>query len=61
MMARHQTAPRPFFRIRISSQGQAGVENLLDLTTRGAFAATALTGAKTIKDLTRIESLVGLD
>ncbi|CDT79848.1 L-lactate dehydrogenase (cytochrome) [Vibrio coralliirubri] len=44
----------------LAAQGQAGVENLLDLYDKEMRVAMTLTGAKTIKDLTR-ESLVGLD
>jgi L-lactate dehydrogenase (cytochrome) len=44
----------------LSAQGQAGVENLLDLYDKEMRVAMTLTGAKTIKDLTR-DSLVGLD
>ena len=44
----------------LAAQGQAGVENLLDLYDKEMCVAMTLTGAKTIKDLTR-ESLVGLD
>ena len=44
----------------LAAQGQAGVENLLDLYNKEMRVAMTLTGAKTIKDLTR-ESLVGLD
>ncbi|NOH99880.1 FMN-dependent L-lactate dehydrogenase LldD [Vibrio kanaloae] len=44
----------------LAAQGQAGVENLLDLYDKEMRVAMTLTGAKTIKDLTR-DSLVGLD
>ncbi|MDP2489712.1 FMN-dependent L-lactate dehydrogenase LldD [Vibrio splendidus] len=44
----------------LAAQGQAGVENLLDLYDKEMRVAMTLTGAKTIKDLTR-NSLVGLD
>ncbi|MEZ9061454.1 MULTISPECIES: FMN-dependent L-lactate dehydrogenase LldD [unclassified Vibrio] len=44
----------------LAAQGQAGVENLLDLYDKEMRVAMTLTGARTIKDLTR-ESLVGLD
>ncbi|UPR54184.1 FMN-dependent L-lactate dehydrogenase LldD [Vibrio cyclitrophicus] len=44
----------------LAAQGQAGVENLLDLYDKEMRVAMTLTGAKTIKDLT-LESLVGLD
>ncbi|WP_086969167.1 FMN-dependent L-lactate dehydrogenase LldD [Vibrio coralliirubri] len=44
----------------LAAQGQAGVENLLDLYDKEMRVAMTLTGAKTIKNLTR-ESLVGLD
>lgn len=44
----------------LAAQGQAGVENLLDMYDKEMRVAMTLTGAKTIKDLTR-ESLVGLD
>ncbi|MFI3273829.1 FMN-dependent L-lactate dehydrogenase LldD [Vibrio sp.] len=44
----------------LAAQGQAGVENLLHLYDKEMRVAMTLTGAKTIKDLTR-ESLVGLD
>ncbi|KZX59680.1 alpha-hydroxy-acid oxidizing enzyme [Vibrio sp. HI00D65] len=44
----------------LAAQGQAGVENLLDLYDKEMRVAMTLTGAKTIKDLTR-ESLVGFD
>ncbi|MCC5517392.1 FMN-dependent L-lactate dehydrogenase LldD [Vibrio splendidus] len=44
----------------LAAQGQAGVENLLDLYDKEMRVAMTLTGAKTIKDLTR-ESLVELD
>ncbi|MEZ8583086.1 FMN-dependent L-lactate dehydrogenase LldD [Vibrio cyclitrophicus] len=44
----------------LAAQGQAGVENLLNLYDKEMRVAMTLTGAKTIKDLTR-ESLVGLD
>ncbi|CDU08581.1 L-lactate dehydrogenase (cytochrome) [Vibrio coralliirubri] len=44
----------------LAAQGQAGVENLLYLYDKEMRVAMTLTGAKTIKDLTR-ESLVGLD
>ncbi|MFV8459842.1 FMN-dependent L-lactate dehydrogenase LldD [Vibrio campbellii] len=44
----------------LAAQGQAGVENLLDLYDKEMRVAMTLTGAKTIKELTR-ESLVGLD
>ncbi|MFA0507519.1 MULTISPECIES: FMN-dependent L-lactate dehydrogenase LldD [unclassified Vibrio] len=44
----------------LAAQGQAGVENLLDLYDKEMRVAMTLTGAKTIKDLTH-ESLVGLD
>ncbi|MEZ8284333.1 FMN-dependent L-lactate dehydrogenase LldD [Vibrio splendidus] len=43
----------------LAAQGQAGVENLLDLYDKEMRVAMTLTGAKTIKDLTR-DSLVGL-
>ncbi|WP_333917601.1 FMN-dependent L-lactate dehydrogenase LldD [Vibrio crassostreae] len=42
----------------LAAQGQAGVENLLDLYDKEMRVAMTLTGAKTIKDLTR-ESLGG--
>ncbi|CAK1901455.1 FMN-dependent L-lactate dehydrogenase LldD [Vibrio crassostreae] len=44
----------------LAAQGQAGVENLLDLYDKEMRVAMTLTGAKTIRDLTR-DSLVGLD
>ncbi|RIH72625.1 alpha-hydroxy-acid oxidizing enzyme [Vibrio splendidus] len=44
----------------LAAQGQAGVENLLDLYDKEMRVAMTLTGAKTIKDLTR-DSLVGLN
>ncbi|MEZ8639671.1 FMN-dependent L-lactate dehydrogenase LldD [Vibrio splendidus] len=44
----------------LAAQGQTGVENLLDLYDKEMRVAMTLTGAKTIKDLTR-DSLVGLD
>lgn len=44
----------------LAAQGQAGVENLLDLYDKEMRVAMTLTGAKTTKDLTR-DSLVGLD
>ncbi|PMG37477.1 alpha-hydroxy-acid oxidizing enzyme [Vibrio splendidus] len=43
----------------LAAQGQAGVENLLDLYDKEMRVAMTLTGAKTIKDLNR-DSLVGL-
>ncbi|WP_439146363.1 FMN-dependent L-lactate dehydrogenase LldD [Vibrio sp.] len=44
----------------LAAQGQAGVENLLDLYDKEMRVAMTLTGARTIRDLTH-NSLVGLD
>lgn len=43
----------------LAAQGQAGVENLLDLIDKEMRVAMTLTGAKTIRDITR-DSLVNL-
>lgn len=43
----------------LAAQGQAGVENLLDLIDKEMRVAMTLTGAKTIRDITR-ESLANL-
>ncbi|EKL3979812.1 FMN-dependent L-lactate dehydrogenase LldD [Morganella morganii] len=43
----------------LAAQGQAGVENLLDLIDKEMRVAMTLTGAKTIRDITR-NSLVNL-
>ncbi|AGG30247.1 FMN-dependent L-lactate dehydrogenase LldD [Morganella morganii] len=43
----------------LAAQGQAGVENLLDLINKEMRVAMTLTGAKTIRDITR-DSLVNL-
>ena len=43
----------------LAAQGQAGVENLLDLIDKEMRVAMTLTGAKTVRDVTR-DSLVNL-
>ncbi|EED26156.1 L-lactate dehydrogenase (cytochrome) [Vibrio sp. 16] len=43
----------------LAAQGQAGVENLLDLYEKEMRVAMTLTGAKTIQDLNR-DSLVSI-